>query len=178
MISSVIRESDSMNYRILQGDALAMLRTLPEESVHCGVTSPPYFGLRDYGTAEWEGGDPDCDHKPGNDSRVGRTGLQGGTKTAGHKAEGYGLTCGKCGAVRVDNQIGLEPTPEEYVARLVEVFREFRRVLRADGTLWVNIGDSYSSHAAGKCSAPHATSGLAGVSTQAVARAKKENDDK
>ena len=133
-----------MNYRILQGDALAMLRTLPDESVHCGVTSPPYFGLRDYGTAEWDGGDPDCDHKPGNESRVGRTGLQGGTKTAGHKAEGYGLTCGKCGAVRVDNQIGLEPTPEEYVQRIVDVFREFRRVLRSDGTLFVNIGDSYA----------------------------------
>ena len=137
-------------YTILQGDALAMLRTLPDESVHCCVTSPPYFGLRDYGTAEWRGGDADCDHKPGNDSRVGRTGLQSGTKTAGHKGEGFGATCGKCGAVRVDNQIGLEPTPEEYVMRLVDVFREFRRVLRDDGVLWVNIGDSYANGGMGR----------------------------
>lgn len=78
---------------ILRGDALAMLRTLPDESVHCGVTSPPYLGLRDYG---------------------------------------------------VDGQIGLEETPEQYVARLVDVFREVRRVLRRDGTLWLNIGDSYN----------------------------------
>jgi len=94
MISSVIRES--AQYRIFQGDALAMLRTLPDESVHCCVTSPPYFGLRDYG---------------------------------------------------VDGQIGLEETPEQYVARLVDVFREVRRVLRRDGTLWLNIGDSYANDA-------------------------------
>lgn len=53
-------------------------------------------------------------------------------------------TCGKCGARRVDNQIGLEPDPEAYVAKLVEVFREVRRVLRDDGTLWLNLGDSYN----------------------------------
>ncbi|MDA8346964.1 MAG: site-specific DNA-methyltransferase [Thermaerobacter sp.] len=70
-----------------------MLATLPDESVHCVVTSPPYWGLRDYG---------------------------------------------------IPGQIGLERTPEEYVAALVEVFREVRRVLRKDGTLWLNLGDSYA----------------------------------
>lgn len=83
-----------MSVRILVGDCRDRLRTLPDESVHCVVTSPPYFGLRDYG---------------------------------------------------VDGQIGLEPTPAEFVAAMVEVFREVRRVLRSDGTLWLNLGDSYSS---------------------------------
>jgi DNA modification methylase len=78
---------------ILQGDVLEMLRTLPDESVNCVVTSPPYWGLRDYG---------------------------------------------------VDGQIGLEPTPKEFVDKMVEVFREVRRVLRRDGTCWVNLGDSYA----------------------------------
>ena len=77
---------------IYTGDALAALRTLPDKSAHCAVTSPPYYGLRDYGV---------------------------------------------CG------QIGREDTPEHYVARLVAVFRELRRVMVDSGTLWLNIGDSY-----------------------------------
>ncbi len=81
-------------FEILHGDALSLLREMPDESVNCCITSPPYWGLRDYG---------------------------------------------------VDGQIGLERTPEEYVSRLVDVFREVRRVLRDDGTLWLNLGDSYTS---------------------------------
>lgn len=81
--------------RILQGDVLDQLASLPDESVQCVVTSPPYWGLRDYGVA---------------------------------------------------GQIGLEPTPEEYVAKMVEVFREVRRVLRSDGTCWLNLGDSYAAN--------------------------------
>ena len=83
-----------MSATILIGDVRDSLRTLPEGSVRCVVTSPPYWGLRDYGH---------------------------------------------------DGQIGLEQTPEEYVAELVEVFREVRRVLADDGTLWLNLGDSYGS---------------------------------
>jgi DNA modification methylase len=83
-----------VSVRILQGDCRKVLATLPDASVHCCVTSPPYFGLRDYGQAE---------------------------------------------------QIGLEATPAEFVDRLVLVFREVRRVLRDDGTLWLNLGDSYSA---------------------------------
>ena len=79
--------------KILQGDALDRLREMDAESVQCCVTSPPYWGLRDYG---------------------------------------------------VDGQLGLEKTPEEYVAKMVAVFAEVRRVLRDDGTLWLNIGDSYA----------------------------------
>jgi DNA modification methylase len=80
--------------RILTGDCRDVLATLPDASVHCCVTSPPYFGLRDYGCA---------------------------------------------------GQIGLEPTPTEFAGKLVAVFREVRRVLRDDGTLWLNLGDSYAT---------------------------------
>lgn len=124
-----------------QGEVLDILRTMPDESVNCCVTSPPYWGLRDYGTAEWVGGDPDCDHKVGrfeyavNEKQVSNNG------SAGHQAKD---TCPKCGAIRKDQQLGLEKTPEEYVSRMVEIFREVRRVLRKDGTLWLNLGDSYA----------------------------------
>jgi DNA modification methylase len=99
---------------ILCGDALTTLRTLPSESVHCIVTSPPYFGLRDYGVA---------------------------------------------------GQIGLEQMPEDYVTQLVAVFAEARRVLRTDGTLWLNIGDSYANDGkwGGASGGKHAT-GLHGAS--------------
>lgn len=86
-----------MSCEILCGDNRAILPTLPESSVQCCVTSPPYWGLRDYG---------------------------------------------------VDGQIGLERTPEEYVAQMVAVFREVRRVLKDDGTLWVNLGDTYGRNPA------------------------------
>jgi DNA modification methylase len=82
-----------MTVRIVRADVLAGLAELPDDSVHCVVTSPPYWGLRDYGVA---------------------------------------------------GQIGLEATPDAFVARMVEVFRDVRRVLRKDGTLWLNLGDSYA----------------------------------
>ena len=88
----------STEVKVIIGDALEQLKTLPDGSVNCCVTSPPYYGLRDYGVA---------------------------------------------------GQIGLEATPDEFVAKLVDVFREVRRVLRDDGTCWVNLGDSYSGSGRG-----------------------------
>src|SRR5690606_18145495 len=99
----------AMKNVILQGDVIETLRTLPDRIVHTCVTSPPYWGLRDYG---------------------------------------------------VPGQIGLESTPEEYVKKMVEVFREVRRVLRDDGTLWLNLGDSYAGSGkgpSGKSAGVHAT---------------------
>lgn len=87
-----------MSVTILAGDCRDVLRTLPEASVNCIVTSPPYYNLRDYGH---------------------------------------------------DGQIGLEETPDEYVSQMTAVFRECRRVLRDDGTLWLNIGDSYAGSGKG-----------------------------
>lgn len=130
------------------GGVLDVLRAMPDESVHCVVTSPPYWGLRDYGTAEWEGGDgSECDHLA---PRKGGTGpasaVQTKVKRVDFESGGqYAHTCPKCGARRIDSQLGLEATPEEFVAKMVEVFREVRRVLRSDGTCWVNLGDSYAS---------------------------------
>jgi DNA modification methylase len=132
-----------MSVRILLGDVREKLAELPDESVHCVVTSPPYFGLRDYGTASWEGGDPACDHSTprsrGDDIKSGdKQGTSAGSRPNTQRE------C-KCGATRIDLQIGLEPTPAEFVAVMVEVFRDVRRVLRKDGTLWLNLGDSYSN---------------------------------
>lgn len=137
------------------GDVTEQLKTLPDESVQCVVTSPPYWGLRDYGTATWNGGDPDCKHVA---STI-RTGLglaalgerfRGGGHKQGEVTElQYRDVCAQCGAVRVDQQIGLEKTPEEYVSKMVAVFGEVRRVLRRDGTCWMNMGDCYASGAIG-----------------------------
>lgn len=108
-----------MTVRILTGDCLRTLKTLPAASVNTCVTSPPYWGLRDYGHA---------------------------------------------------GQLGLEPTPEAYVAKMVKVFAGVKRVLRDDGTLWLNLGDSYASKPNGPSMAksklqgsmaPHAQSRLA-----------------
>jgi DNA modification methylase len=147
---------------ILQGDALEKLRELPNESVQCCVTSPPYWGLRDYGTAQWEGGDNDCTHKPTdewlNRNFTGETAVICGKDS--QRASGVSRwyqedgSC-KCGAKRIDAQIGLEDTPDAYVAKLVEVFREVRRVLKNDGTLWLNLGDSYWNGGAQKRDGGH-----------------------
>ncbi len=125
---------------IHEGDCIEVLKTLESGSVNCCVTSPPYWGLRDYGTAEWEGGDPEFNHfRCTSQNTVVRDGR---TYQQGHPMLDV---CSKCGARRVDRQLGLEPTPEEYVERMAEVFREVRRVLRDDGTLWLNLGDSYAA---------------------------------
>jgi DNA modification methylase len=102
-------------HRVLIGDCIESMRTLQDESVNTCVTSPPYYGLRDYGMA---------------------------------------------------GQIGLEETPAEFIERLVEVFREVRRVLRNDGTVWVNMGDTYASIAGGY--APGGSAGKHDMVSQAT----------
>lgn len=124
-------------------DALTYLRSLPDGCVNCIVTSPPYFGLRDYGTAKWEGGDPACEHSVGNQVQDSKA---PGAIMSGVRPGTDASQCRKCGAKRIDTQIGLEPTPAEYVAALVAVFREAKRVLRDDGVLWLNLGDSYGEN--------------------------------
>ena len=124
--------------RLLPGDCRDVLATLPADSVQCVVSSPPYFGLRDYGTAQWDGGDAGCDHKPvvvrtqmarNDDGQA----FRNSTRYRDHEADGaFGRKCGKCGAVRVDRQIGLEATPDcgkrgmfRLRADLTEAQREF-----------------------------------------------------
>lgn len=156
-MSAYLRDPD---VTLFNGDALEVLRTLPARSVHMCVTSPPFYGLRDYGTGTWEGGDEACDHLAPPGGGTAATGLmqdgrseearQGNAeRVVANRREQYRDECRKCGARRIDNQIGLEESPEQWVTRLVEVFREVRRVLRDDGTLWVEIGDSYASNGPG-----------------------------
>lgn len=103
--------------RVEIGDCRAILPTLPAGTFQTCVTSPPYFGLRDYGTARWEGGDPACDHR----QALGGEGLSSAKQntSVGTQKIQYRGTCGKCGAIRNDSQIGLEPTPDAYVSELV-----------------------------------------------------------
>ena len=128
-------------------DALEGLKTLDDECVQCCVTSSPYWGLRDYGTATWEGGDEKCDHETPR-SRGDDIKLNDKQGTSAGSRPNTQLEC-KCGAKRVDKQIGLEKNPEEYIKKMVEIFREVRRVLRKDGTLWLNYGDSYAGSPGG-----------------------------
>lgn len=136
--------------RIFIGDCREVLSILPDESVDCILSSPPYYGLRDYGTGAWEGGDPACPHKRSN-ARLDHThhttletrGEQGRSASS---AEPMRSVCRLCGAVRVgDKQIGLEETLDAYVKEIVAVFREARRALKETGTLWLNLGDSFVS---------------------------------
>lgn len=138
--------AERARYALLPGDCRTALGPVPDGVVQTCVTSPPYYGLRDYGTATWGGGDPACDHRKVVDpsAAVATSRLGGGKRTTGHQQEGHRVACPRCGARRVDSQIGLEQTPQEYVAQIVAVMREVRRVLRADGTLWLNLGDSYA----------------------------------
>jgi hypothetical protein len=108
------------------GDAADVLAAMPDGSVDAVVTSPPFWSLRDYGTGAWAGGDAGCGHRLPARRRV------------------DGAVCPRCGAVWSDPQYGLEATVEQYVARLVGVFDQVRRVLSPTGTCWLNLGDSYA----------------------------------
>lgn len=158
------------DFTLYVGDVREVLAQLPAESVDCVVTSPPYWGLRDYGTGTWEGGDADCEHtfKAGGTAKSTLQNYDNGLTddSAEHRLAEYGYatylqTCGSCGARRVDDQIGLERSPdclgwatgeecgECFVCTLVDVFRQVRRVLAPHGTCWVNLGDSYASKSRG-----------------------------
>lgn len=140
---------------VIQGDCREALAGMPAGSVHCAATSPPYYNLRDYGTGEWEGGSAGCDHvtdsiRIRNNLAKSANNYDGGNRNPDRRKDknetikiAYREVCGKCGARRVDRQIGLEGTPEEYIANLVAVGREIWRVLRDDGVWWLNLGDSY-----------------------------------
>jgi len=192
-----------MATKILVGNNMIKLRELEDESIDCIVTSPPYFGLRDYGTGKWEGGDPNCDHVANSKA----TKVQGNpefnknrpsreeTKYKGY----YEAVCPKCNAIKIDyvwggdencehewakeaprrrrsekdivapsltkvhstpnlketdmchkcgawmGGYGLEPTLEQYIKNTLLIFDELHRVLKPQGTVWWNIGDSYAS---------------------------------
>lgn len=136
-----------MNHQFFTGNAVDVLAELPSQSVQCVVTSPPYFGLRDYKTGRWDGGDPECSHQIPRQARTDRprSGLTGSMTYVAEQEPTFNGVCGICGAVRVDEQIGKEETVTEYVKRLVGVYAEVWRVLRDDGVFFLNLGDSYAS---------------------------------
>jgi len=119
----------------IQGDAREVLRRLPAGIVHCCVTSPPYLGLRDYGLEPvvWGGGADCCHDWAPVSSRRGAT------------ARRAGSVCRTCGGWL--GSLGLEPSMTLYLSHVVEVFREVWRVMRDDGVVWVNMGDSYCTSA-------------------------------
>jgi DNA modification methylase len=143
---------------ILVGEARALMRTLEPESVQCVVTSFPYWGLRDYGIPPvvW-GGDPACAHDFDMETVSGeiRTGL--GLADLGKRYRGGGHKQGQIPKIKAERgfcrcsawrgSFGLEPTYQLYIAHAVEVAREISRVLRNDGTFWLNLGDCYASGA-------------------------------
>lgn len=159
------------NWSIRMGDVLARLREMEAESVQCVVTSPPYWGLRDYGvTPSVWGGDVDHAHKFLNETirtelgkgnwaqgTNGRGEAQPGGVTEKRKVIAACATRGMCACGAWLGVLGMEPTPETYVEHLVAVFREVRRVLRRDGTCWINLGDSYANNG---CGGQGATGGL------------------
>src|SRR5438477_99852 len=111
---------DDGDVALYHGDAITVLQSLPSGIAQTCVTSPPYWGLRDYGTAQWVGGDPDCDHAP--DKRGSRFASPVSAKQASNPGSGTASSrdC-RCGAQRVDDQLGLEATPDLYVERIVAV---------------------------------------------------------
>ena len=134
---------------LYQADARAI--PLPDGSVHCVVTSPPYWGLRDYGLADWDGGDPECGHERHNPNAQAYNyhgHVSGKQWTQDGNAWPNGI-CGHCGAIQQAAGIGLEPTLADWLANIVAVSLEVWRVLRDDGTYWLNLGDSYSTGASG-----------------------------
>lgn len=147
-----LKALSSANVRILIGDCRALMKTLPANSIQCVVTSPPYWGLRDYGIEPsiW-GGSEDCAHEWGDAVRAanannvpGPNGLYGKNGN-GHRNKEAGAHCIHCDAWR--GAFGLEPDYQMFVEHAVEIFREVKRVLRPDGTVWLNIGDSYATGA-------------------------------
>lgn len=167
--------------KILQGNALQILRSMPDGIADMCVTSPPYFGLRDYGTEGeiWDG-EPDCKHKWGKEFKKKVCGNKDYPDTAAQAGNRHsqkiletknvisqGNICENCGAWK--GSLGLEPTPELYIKHLTDIFREVRRVLKPTGTLWLNLGDSYAG-SGGVDGMPEDHVSISGVNRQKYAK--------
>ena len=148
-----------MTVRYINAGVLEGLRELPSGSIDCIVTSPPYWGLRDYGTGVWQGGDAECDHRSPSmrpDRSEERKFLSGSVATnSAQLLLNHRSQCGKCGAIRLDSQIGLEPSFRQHIEVLTEDIREARRVLKPCGTFWLNYGDSYATSPNGNTHLTH-----------------------
>jgi len=127
--------------KFFQGNCIDKIKELEDNYIDCVVSSPPYYGLRDYGTASYDGGDPDCKHSITDgivDNKNNKL-IERPDRASDKK------NCVKCGAKRIDEQFGLEKTYQDYLANTVKVFATFRPKLKDTATIWWNVGDSYSS---------------------------------
>ena len=136
---------------VLKGNALEVLKTLPSESVDCVITSPPYYMLRDYGEETifvWDG-DQKCEHEWEEEDTIKVRGDYSNANVGNNKKgldpqeKSLGSFCRKCGAWR--GQLGMEPFPELYIKHLADIFDEVYRVLKKEGNVFINIGDTYAT---------------------------------
>ena len=144
-----------MHRQILQGDSIKVLKKYADESIDIIITSPPYWALRDYGTGSWTGGnDPNCTHKSiRRKTREERGGLselqQGSNGSFGDEKKFKSKICPDCNATYEDNQIGLEEDFKDFLKIMKKFMDECRRVLKPTGTVWINLGDTYSNSGKG-----------------------------
>lgn len=165
-------------WMVQTGAAQDVLPAVAARFAQVCTTSPPYWQQRDYKTGRWEGGDPECQHgrHTGRHQAQGATSQRGGrsnveeqrnesfgraSRPQGKLGGGMGYvdaaqelgqrldSCPRCGAVRIDRQLGMEPTPEEYVDNLVAILMHVHRALRDDGLLWLNLGNTYAGSGKG-----------------------------
>tara|TARA_R100001443_G_scaffold2213_1_gene7513 strand:- start:348 stop:1463 length:1116 start_codon:yes stop_codon:yes gene_type:complete len=129
--------------KFIQGNCVNKIKDLEDNSIDCVISSPPYFGLRDYGTAQWYGGNPTCNHKVGRFEYKVSKKQSSNQASAGHQAR---EKCPKCNAKRIDEQFGLEKTYHDYLANTVKVFETFKPKLKDTATIWWNVGDSYHNY--------------------------------
>lgn len=136
---------------ILVGDVFETIKSIPDNYVDVTITSPPYWGLRNYGTAMWEGGREDCSHSSAKiktrfDYKF--TGFQEKWKSS--DAAIFKNECPDCGAVQKDFQLGNEPHFNMYIDKLILLFSEIKRITKPAGSIWVNLGDTYSTKPVGR----------------------------
>lgn len=139
---------EDANGKLIHGDVREGLKLVEDYSIDMIVTSPPYWALRDYHTSEWSGGSTDCDHVKdysrtkvmGNPEFNKNRPSREATKMPGYYFSGV---CEKCGATQVDGQLGQEPTFQEYITNLADIFDLTWDKLKEGGSLWVNLGDTF-----------------------------------
>ncbi len=136
MASSGETKEDAMTatYQLLEGNCLEVLKSLPSNSIHCVITSIPYWSLRvyDIDPVIWDG-DPKCKHNFESEIKINKKRFS---------ANANDVFCSKCGAWK--GSLGLEPSIDLFLKHIVDIFDEIKRVLRNDGTCWLNVGDSYA----------------------------------
>ena len=162
-------EIEDWTGKVHQGDAREKLKEMPDESVDMVITSPPYYGLRSYGDEEMEsiwGGENDCEHswdvaaekssQGGHNTDQNPSTVGGNKQTQKSKLRGQGGIesnyCSKCGAWK--GQLGLEPSPFQFVQNLTEIFKEAYRVLKPAGSFYLNLGDTFAGGGGGVSGKP------------------------